>query len=203
MFVWHLIDIDPLCDAWDCFAPVIKLTLFPIEALSWSSRYTLNHPFSKIHQYVGHCELYLWLMLSLIAMMHRLIVFDKNACYVPIFLTNFDCLMKALKKRFRYTLTLLYDYDLNFFLFGMLVLIESQNHFSQPRYLQINRLIVTFPSIRPIETSLGLRGVLPPWGTFPISNLILVPRLGFFKNTFFHKYGVTSLRVSFLFYFSF
>ena len=91
-----------------------------------------------------------------------LIVFDKNACYVPIFLTNFDCLMKALKKRFRYTLTLLYDYDLNFFLFGMLVLIESQNHFSQPRYLQINRLIVTFPSIRPIETSLGLRGVFPP-----------------------------------------
>ena len=46
----------------------------------------------------------------------------------------------------------------------------------------------------------GLKGLLPFRGTFPIGNLIL----GFFEDTFFQKnYGVTSLGISFLFYFPF
>ncbi|KAL6324836.1 hypothetical protein AAG906_018363 [Vitis piasezkii] len=46
-------------------------------------------------------------------------------------------------------------------------------------------------------------GVLPFKGTFPIGNLILEPRLGFFKDTFFQKLWSSFLGFSLLFYFSF
>ena len=47
--------------------------------------------------------------------------------------------------------------------------------------------MATLPLTFSVETSLGFRGVLPPRGTFPISNLIPGLRLGFFKDTLFQK----------------
>ena len=49
---------------------------------------------------------------------------------------------------------------------------------------------------------MGLRGVLPPRGTFPIGNLILEPKLRFSKTYFFQNYGVIFFRVLFLVLFS-
>ena len=94
-----------------------------------------------------------------------------------------------------YTLTLFYDHDLTFWL-GTIILKSLQ--FTQVSI--INQLIASFPSTQSVETFVGFRGVLPFRGTFPIGNLIL----GFFEDTFFQKnYGVTSLGISFLFYFPF
>ena len=55
-----------------------------------------------------------------------------------------------------------------------------------------------------VETFIGLRGVLPFKGTFPIGNLIPGLRLGFFKDTFFQKlWSHFFLGFYFLFYFPF
>ena len=49
--------------------------------------------------------------------------------------------------------------------------------------------MATLPLTLSVETSIGLRGVLPPRGTFPISNLIPGPILGFSKTRFSKNYG--------------
>ena len=49
---------------------------------------------------------------------------------------------------------------------------------------------------------MGLRGVLPPRGTFPIGNLILEPKLRFFKDVLFPKLWSHFFRVLFLVLFS-
>ena len=52
--------------------------------------------------------------------------------------------------------------------------------------------MATLPLTLSVETFVGLRGVLPFKGTFPISNLIPGLRLGFFEDMLFSKnYGVT------------
>ena len=63
--------------------------------------------------------------------------------------------------------------------------------------------MATLPLILSVETFIGLRGVLSPRGTFPISNLSPGLRLGFFKNTLFHKLWSHFLGFYFLFYFPF
>ena len=45
VFVWYLIDIDHFCDTWNCFTPIIELTLFPIGVLNLLSRYSLSPTF--------------------------------------------------------------------------------------------------------------------------------------------------------------
>ena len=47
--------------------------------------------------------------------------------------------------------------------------------------------MATLPLTLSVETFIGLRGVLPHRGTFPISNLILEPKLGFLKDMLFPK----------------
>ena len=49
---------------------------------------------------------------------------------------------------------------------------------------------------------MGLRGVLPPRGTFPIGNLILEPKLRFFKDMLLPKIMESIFRVLFLILFS-
>ena len=63
--------------------------------------------------------------------------------------------------------------------------------------------MATLPLTLSVETFIGLRGVLPPRGTFPISNLIPGPRLGLSKTRFSKNYGVIFLGFYFLFYFPF
>ena len=63
--------------------------------------------------------------------------------------------------------------------------------------------MTTLPLILSVETFIGLRGVLSPRGTFPISNLIPGLRLGFFKDTLFQKLWSHFLGFYFLFYFPF
>ena len=63
--------------------------------------------------------------------------------------------------------------------------------------------MATLPLTLSVETFIGLRGVLPPRGTFPISNLIPGLGLGFFKDTLFQKLWSHFLGFYFLFYFPF
>ena len=63
--------------------------------------------------------------------------------------------------------------------------------------------MATLPLTLSVETFVGLRGVLPFKGTFPISNLILGLRLGFFKDTLFQILWSHFLGFYFLFYFPF
>ena len=63
--------------------------------------------------------------------------------------------------------------------------------------------MATLPLTLSVETFIGLRGVLPFKGTFPIGNLIPGPRLGFSKTRFSKNYGVIFLGFYFLFYFPF
>ena len=63
--------------------------------------------------------------------------------------------------------------------------------------------MVTLPLTLLVETFIGLRVVLPFKGTFPIGNLILGLRLGFFKDTLFQKLWSHFLGFYFLFYFPF
>ena len=62
--------------------------------------------------------------------------------------------------------------------------------------------MATLPLTLLVETFIGLRGVLPFKGTFPIGNLIPGLRLGFFKDTLFRKLWSHFLGFYFLFYFS-
>ena len=63
--------------------------------------------------------------------------------------------------------------------------------------------MATLPLTLSVETVIGLRGVLPFKGTFPIGNLIPGLRLGFFKDTIFQKLWSHFLGFYFLFYFPF
>ena len=63
--------------------------------------------------------------------------------------------------------------------------------------------MATLPLTLSVETFIGLRGVLPFKGTFPIGNLIPGLRLVFFKDTFFQKLWSHFLGFYFLFYFPF
>ena len=62
--------------------------------------------------------------------------------------------------------------------------------------------MATLPLTLSVETSLGLKGVLPPRGTFSIGNLIPGPRLEIFKDTLFQKLWSHFFRV-FISYFIF
>ena len=63
--------------------------------------------------------------------------------------------------------------------------------------------MVTLPLTLSVETFVGLRGVLPFKGTFPISNLIPGLRLGFFEDMlFFPKIMESHLGFFFLVLFS-
>ena len=62
--------------------------------------------------------------------------------------------------------------------------------------------MATLPLTLSVETFIGFRGVLPPRGTFPISNLIPGPRLGFLKDMLFPKLWSHFLGFFFLVLFS-
>ena len=99
--IWLI--VLPPWGTWDYFISIIELTLFPILVLNSLSRYALYHHTSKNFMNM-HIIALVWCHACLAwYLFNCLIIFDKNVYCVLYFQINLQCLLMALKKRFKYT----------------------------------------------------------------------------------------------------